>query len=801
MESVEQNLEEINGFIDDLFGQSNESLILVTPEKDIILGCNDSALTMFDVEDKKDFVNAEIYSLNKNKDKKDSLSKILDKLDSVYREIELITRKGREFWGEMYIKKIHLNDKNYYLIQISDISEKRKIEDELRKNDFFIRRITEANPSNIYVFDILNRTLIYSNNKLSKQLGYSYSQVKYMGKNYPHCLMPPEDAESYLKTLDSYRFIEDDEVYESEYRMKDSEGRWHWISFRSSIFFRTDEGEVKEIIGIAQDITLKKQFEYDNLRLAAFPRANPNPTLECDFDGNITYINPATYKLMKDMSIDINSLLPVNHIEICRKCSIKPDSEYEYEYKLKDKIMKWSYNPVSDIGFIHIYVNDVTDQRISEDKLIYDALHDPLTDLPNRSLFLDRLNTAFLHLNRKSNYLFAILFLDLDRFKIVNDSLGHFAGDKLLVQLSKRLNEIIRPTDTLARLGGDEFTILLDEIKAIGDVISVAERIKKALTYPFNIEDHEIFTTVSIGIALSTTEGNNNSREMMRNADMAMYKAKSKGKNRFEIYESSMHNQAITSLKIETELWKALENNEFYLEYQPIICFEDNSISGFEALIRWHHPTKGKILPLDFIKIAEEAGLITHIDMWVIENVCKQINEWKKSNVLNDTFSISINLSGKSFLNYNFVENIKQITEKYNIDPKHFKFEITERVMLENDENIRHILTNLRKMNIHLQIDDFGTGYSSLSYLHRLPISALKIDSSFIQNIDLEPQSLEIVKTIIMLAINLGIYVIAEGIETKQQLDILDRLNCHLGQGYLFYNPLSPDKVAELMLN
>lgn len=792
-------MEEIKEFIDDLFSNSNEPLLLVASDENVILDCNKQTLLMFESEDKNDFINFDINSLNKHRDKKDPLFKFIDKLNTIYKEIELISKKGKSFWGELYIKKINKNNKNYYLVSVSDISEKRRIEDELRKNDFFIRRITEANPSNIYVYNIPERHLVYSNNKLSKQLGYTYSQIKDMGSEYPHCLMPKKDADLYLKNLDSYKFIEDDDVYESEYRIKDSEGRLRWVSFRSSVFSRTDEGTVKEVIGIAQDITLKKQFEYDNLRLAAFPRANPNPTLECDFDGNITYINPATYKLMKDMDLKIETILPKKHKEICVKCSENPDSDYEYEIPLKDKIMKWSYNPVSNIGFIHIYVNDITDQRKSEDKLIYDALHDPLTNLPNRALFLDRLNNAFLHLNRKPNYLFGVLFLDLDRFKIVNDSLGHFAGDKLLIQISKRLNEIIRPTDTLARLGGDEFTILLDEIKNAGDVITVAERIKKNLTYPFNIEDHEIFTTVSIGIALSATEGNNNPQHMMRNADMAMYKAKSKGKNRFEIYESSMHTKAISSLKIETELWKALENNEFYLEYQPIVNFDNKSISGFETLIRWDSPSRGKVPPLEFITIAEEAGLITHIDMWVIENVCKQINIWEKDNLIADNFSISINLSGKNFLNANLAETIKEITDKYNINTKYLKFEITERVMLENDENIKHILKNLTKMNIQLQIDDFGTGYSSLSYLHRLPISGLKIDSSFIQNIDTELQSFEIVKTIIMLGISLGIYVIAEGIESEKQLEILSKLNCNLGQGYLFNTPLDPEKVVELL--
>lgn len=798
MESVEsKSLTDIQKVAENLFTGSSEALFLVSPENNLILDCNHNALLMFESDDKSNFVNLEVKKLNKKSGKKDFL--LSSELDNFYKELEFITQKGKEFWGEMYIKKIDYNENKYYLIQISDLSEKLKIEAELAKNTPFIQRIANTSPNSIYVFDIKEKKIIYSNNKLSKELGYTYDEVKKMGQNYPACLMHHEDAIQYTKNLTNYVEIEDDEVYEHEYRLKDAKGRWHWVAFRSGVFSRNADNTIKEIIGTAQDITLRKQFEYDNLRLAAFPRANPNPVLECDFEGNITYINPSTHKLMISMNVTLKDLLHPNHHEICKQCKKNTEANREYDLVLKDKIMMWSYHPVSNIGYIHIYGFDITEKRNSENKLIHDALHDTLTNLPNRALFMDRLSNAFFRLKRKKGYSFAVLFLDLDRFKIVNDSLGHQAGDKLLMQLSKRLEEIIRPSDTVARLGGDEFTILIDDIQGIGDTLTVAERIKRSLSYPFQIDEHEIFTTASIGISLSTTECNNTPEEMMRNADMAMYKAKSKGKDRYEIFNSVMHIQAMNSLKLETELWKALEKDEFYLEYQPIIEFEKQTVTGFEALIRWNNANRGNVYPNEFIPVAEEAGLITHMDMWVLENVCKQIKVWDSDKLLNAEFSISINLSGKNFLNNNFTEKIKDIINKYSVNPSFLKFEITERVMLENNDHISSILSSLRKMNIQLQIDDFGTGYSSLSYLHRLPINALKIDKSFICNLGIEHESSEIVKTIIMLANNLGIYVIAEGIETNLQLEELKRLKCQFGQGHLFYSSLSTDKVYDLL--
>ena len=611
--------------------------------------------------------------------------------------------------------------------------------------------------------------------------------------------MPAEDEKKYLENIKLYKNIDDDEVLENEYRMKDVKEKWHWISFRSSVFTRNEDQTVKEIIGMAQDVTLRKQFEYDNLRLAAFPRANPNPVLESDFEGNITYINPTTHSLMMKMGVTLAEILHPNHKEICRQCAENPDTTRESNFILKSRVISWSYHPVENIGYIHLYGSDITDQKESEKKLIHDALHDTLTSLPNRALFLDRLSNSFARMKRKIQYNFAVLFLDLDRFKIVNDSLGHMAGDQLLIQLSQRLKDLIRPSDTIARLGGDEFTILIDEITDLGDAVTVAERIKKSLSYPFQIDEHEIFTTVSMGIALSITEGNSKPEEMIRNADMAMYKAKAKGKDRFEIFNSDMHTEVINSLKLETELWKAIEKDEFFLEYQPIISLNDNKIIGFEALIRWNHQTRGVIYPNDFINKAEDAGLITHLDMWVLEKICQQLVIWQKDESITKEFSINMNLSGKNFLKSNFPQNVKDIIEKYDIDASVLKFEITERIMLENNEHIASILSTIRQMNIQLQIDDFGTGYSSLSYLHRLPISALKIDQSFIANLGVDTESYEIVKTIIMLASNLGIYVVAEGIETVRQLEELKKLNCQFGQGHLFQKSLNAEKVYLLL--
>ena len=456
---------------------------------------------------------------------------------------------------------------------------------------------------------------------------------------------------------------------------------------------------------------------------------------------------------------------------------------------------------IIDVGGEHCILTttiDITDRKRAEERLLHEAFHDVLTGLPNRALFVDHLKLSVERVKRREDRLFAVLFLDLDRFKIINDSLGHMVGDQLLVGIARRLEICLRPGDTVARMGGDEFTILLEDLTHVTEAIEVAERLQKALALPFNLNGHEVFTTVSIGIALSTT-GYDRSEEVLRDADTAMYRAKMLGKARHEVFDKTMHARAMQILQLETDLRRALERNEFVLHYQPIVALETGTIRGFEALIRWQHPERGFISPDDFIPIAEETGLIVPIGQWVIEEACRQIRRWQDEFPQYPPLQISVNLSSKQFINSDLIAQIRQALRETGLDAHSLKLEITESMVMENVEVATDMLQQLRNLGIELSIDDFGTGYSSLSYLHRFPISTLKIDRSFVSSMTGNNENAEIVRTIMMLARSLKLDVVAEGVETQDQLSQLAALECEYGQGYFFSKPLNAEAASRLL--
>jgi diguanylate cyclase (GGDEF)-like protein/PAS domain S-box-containing protein len=443
-------------------------------------------------------------------------------------------------------------------------------------------------------------------------------------------------------------------------------------------------------------------------------------------------------------------------------------------------------------------IQDITDRKRAEEKLAHDAFHDALTDLPNRALFMDHLKLAMARVERHSQQMFALLFLDLDRFKVINDSLGHMVGDQLLVAIAKRLEKRLRPFDTIARLGGDEFTILLEEIKSTEEAIELTERIQNGLMEPFKIGNHEIFASASIGITLSSSQYKK-TEDVLRDADTAMYTAKSLGKARYALFDQSMHDRALQTLQLETDLRRAVERQEFFVVYQPIVSLETARLIGFEALVRWQHPERGLVSPADFIPLAEETGFIIPIGQWVLEESCRQLRLWKESVPKDLPLTISVNLSGKQFAQNNLIGQITDTLSSTGIDPHDLKLEITESVVVENIETATEMLNQLRAIGIQLSIDDFGTGYSSLSYLHRLPIDTLKIDRSFITQMIKNNENSEIVRTIVSLAKNLGMSLIAEGVETVEQLQQLQQLGCDNGQGYLFSKPVTEEVATQIV--
>ena len=440
---------------------------------------------------------------------------------------------------------------------------------------------------------------------------------------------------------------------------------------------------------------------------------------------------------------------------------------------------------------------DITEGKVS----------DPLTGLPNRLLFIDRVGRLIKHSKRRKDHLFAVLFMDLDGFKMINDSMGHLIGDQLLLGVANRLEKCLRATDTVARLGetftvarlgGDEFTVLLDDIKDPNDAKRAADRMMKSLAAPFILGGKEVFTSVSIGIALSNTLYEQ-PEEILRDADTAMYRAKSLGKARYEVFDADMRASVMARLQLETDLRHALERGEFLNFYQPIVALSSGEIAGFEALLRWQHPTRGLLSPDEFIPVAEETGLIRELGWWNLREACRQISEWKSVLATHPHLTVSVNLSAKQFLQPNLVEDIRKLLVELALPPETLKLEITESTVMADPAAAVEMLQQIKSLGIHLAIDDFGTGYSSLSYLHRFPLDTLKIDRSFISGMGDEGEGMEIARTILPMANNLRLDVVAEGVETVQQVTLLRKLHCKYAQGYYFSKPLSAEGIATLL--
>lgn len=443
-------------------------------------------------------------------------------------------------------------------------------------------------------------------------------------------------------------------------------------------------------------------------------------------------------------------------------------------------------------------IQEIKERKQLQERLLHLALHDPLTNLPNRALFMERLDQAIAFRKAHPHYQFAVLFLDCDRFKVVNDSLGHLVGDELLIAIGKRLQSALRQEDTLARLGGDEFAILVEELPTLDRAQTIADRILNSLIEPFQLSRYEVFTNASIGITLGSFY-HEKPEYLLRDADTAMYRAKALGKGQYYIFDPVMHEDALNRLQLENDLRRAVERQEFKVYYQPIISLTTGKIYGFEALVRWQHPTRGFISPIDFIPLAEETGLIANIDLWVLGETVRQLQAWQHQNLINDTVTCSVNLSARHFLQFSFIQHLRELLESTQINPQMIKLEITESAIANQNQATLDILHQIRDCQIELSIDDFGTGYSSLSYLEEFPVNVLKIDRSFIQRIDDPEHQCGLVPGIIGIAHTMGLIAIAEGVETPLQLEKLRGLGCDFAQGYLFSKPLDPQAIAELL--
>jgi diguanylate cyclase (GGDEF)-like protein/PAS domain S-box-containing protein len=465
----------------------------------------------------------------------------------------------------------------------------------------------------------------------------------------------------------------------------------------------------------------------------------------------------------------------------------------------KDMLCSLAAIPGSDKSVVSLA--DITELKEAERQIYHQAFHDTLTGLPNRALFMEHLNMAVKRAKRRDQYRFAVLYLDIDRFKLVNDSLGHSVGDRLISAFADRIQESLRDIDTLGRFGGDEFVILLEDIENSEYASGVADRLQQELKRPFMVEGKEVFAPASFGVVLNTRDYEE-AEDIIRDADAAMYHAKENGKAQYKIFDKTLHKKALHLLERETDLRKAIQRDEFENHYQPIVDLRTSSLVGFEALIRWKHPQLGLIYPGSFISIAEETGLIVPMTQLIAQRACGDLCHWQDQLQDELKLTMNINLSSKHFLSPTLLEDIKEILNTTGMPPGQLKLEITETALMEDaDETIR-LVHRLKDLGLKLVIDDFGTGYSSLSYLQRLPIDTLKVDRSFVSRITSEPDgNRNIVEAIISLAHRLEMIVVAEGVETEEQFAILREMNCQFGQGYLFSKPLSKPKADQLIEN
>jgi PAS domain S-box-containing protein len=551
-----------------------------------------------------------------------------------------------------------------------------------------------------------------------------------------------------------------------------------------------------------------------------------------DCAGNRLYNSPAYQKVLGYSSEELMLTPAAEQIhpedrqrvaEAAEKARVTGRGE-RLEYRVRHKDGTWRIlesvataipNQEGQTERLVIVNRDITERKRAEETLAHNALHDTLTTLPNRALFLDRVRHVLALSQRHTRYKFAVLFIDLDEFKVFNDSLGHAAGDALLIQIARRLTVSIRGADTisrsapmkgtttlaseesLARLGGDEFTILLEDVRDCGDAVRVAERIQERLGIPFVVEGQEVVTTASIGIAFCGTSYAN-AEDLVRDAEIAMYRAKREGKARCQVFDNAMHAFAVKRLRLETDLRRALELGEFRVHYQPIVSLQSGKITGFEALSRWQRP-EGLLLPAHFIQIADETGIIVPMNRLLLREVCLQLRAWHSQFPCNPPLTISVNVGPKEFAQPDLAAQIGTILAEVGIDPSSIDVEITETIAMADPQRSSLVLSELKRLGVRLSIDDFGTGYSSLSRLQGFPVDTLKIDRTFISKMDTDSETSEIVRIIVMLAQNLGLKVVAEGAETAEQVRLLKQLKCELVQGYFFARP-GDHAAAETLL-
>ncbi len=745
--------------------------------------------------------------------KRNHAKKIAGSTDQTVSEVACFKKDGTRIVLEVNSSVIRKNGEAVAIQGVArDITERKRTEEISRKNEERYRDLFENANDLIYTHDLEGN--ITSLNRAGEMItGYSREEAASINISD---VVAPEFLEA-ARTMTARKMVDErPTTYELEIIAKD--GRR--VPLEMSTRLIVNDGLPVGVQGIGRDISERRQAQESLVNTVSLFASTFESTADgiivMSTDGKIVTCNskfkqmwhvPDSLIEQKDGQELVRYISgqmsdPELYTANCESLFADPLGIHTDILELLDGRIYERYSQpqfVEDkpVGRVCCF-RDITERNRAEERLRHYALHDTLTELPNRVQFMNHLRQAVDRAEGNEFASFAVLFLDLDRFKVINDSLGHAVGDQLLVAIADRLLAGVRPGDVVARLGGDEFVILLNRCGDTSEVARVAERLQAKISEPFRIDNYEVFTTASIGIIVSN-KGQRQPEEFLRDADAAMYRAKEAGKARYEIFDREMHVRNMNLLQVETDLRHAVERNEFEVLYQPIVELSTGCVYEFEALIRWQHPKHGLVSPNEFVGVAEETGLIIPIGKWILNEACRQIAEWQKK--FGRALSVSVNLSAKQLMHPTLTAQVEEILASSGLDPRQLKLEVTESTVMEHSERSLKVLSDLDALGVELSTDDFGTGYSSLSYLQKFPFERLKIDRSFINIMDDDEKSGAIVKTILMLGENLNIEVVAEGIETESQLEKLRSLGCTLGQGYYFSRPIDVQTAEQYLIN